>query len=123
MSETIQLGDIAIAVTRKEIKHVHLSVHPPGGHVTLAAPLATRLEVAHAYAASKLGWIRDQQARLREQARETPRQFVERESHLLWGAATCSPYGRKKSSRPSTSPTDASPSPSARAATPPSGRQ
>ena len=27
----------------------------------------------------------DQQAKLRGQARETPRQFVERESHYLWG--------------------------------------
>lgn len=85
MNETIQLGEIAIAVTRKDIKHVHLSVHPPSGRVTLVAPKETRPEVARAYAASKLGWIRDQQARLRGQARETPRQFVERESHYLWG--------------------------------------
>ena len=33
MVETIQLGDIAISVTRKDIKHVHLSVHPPAGRV------------------------------------------------------------------------------------------
>ena len=46
MTETIQLGDIAIAVRRKEIKHVHLSVHPPGGRVTLVAPKGTRSEVA-----------------------------------------------------------------------------
>ena len=85
MTETIQLGDIAIDVTRKDVKHVHLSVRPPSGRVTLVAPKATRLEVARAYAASKLGWIRDQQATLRGQARETPRQFVERESHHLWG--------------------------------------
>jgi predicted metal-dependent hydrolase len=85
MIETIQLGDIAIEVTRKDVKHVHLSVHPPSGRVTLVAPKATRLDVARAYAASKLGWIRDQQAKLQAQARETPREFVERESHFLWG--------------------------------------
>lgn len=85
MTETIELGDICIEVTRKAIKNVHLSVHPPEGRVTLAAPLDTRLEVARAYAISKLGWIRDQQAKLRNQARETPRQFVERETHYLWG--------------------------------------
>lgn len=83
--ETIRLGEIAIALTRKNIKHVHLSVHPPNGRVTLVAPLGTRPEVARAYAASKLGWIRDRQAKLRGQERETPRQFVERESHYLWG--------------------------------------
>lgn len=85
MTETIQLGDIEIAVTRKAVKHVHLSVHPPEGRVTLTAPTTTRLEVARAYAISKLGWIRDQQVKLLTQARETPRQFVERESHYLWG--------------------------------------
>ncbi|MEO8082480.1 MAG: SprT family zinc-dependent metalloprotease [Ardenticatenales bacterium] len=83
--ETIQLGEIAIAVTRKAVKHVHLSVHPPQGRVTLVAPTDTRPEVARAYAISKLGWIRDQQAKLRGQAREAPRQFVTRESHRLWG--------------------------------------
>jgi predicted metal-dependent hydrolase len=85
MTETIQLGDIEIAVSRKWVKNVHLSVHPPAGRVTLVAPIATRLEVVRAYAISKLGWIRNQQAKLRAQARETPRQFVERESHYLWG--------------------------------------
>jgi hypothetical protein len=85
MVETILLGDIVIAMTRKDIKHVHLSVHPPNGRVTLVAPRGTRSEVARAYALSKLAWIRDQQANLRRQARETPRQFVERESHYLWG--------------------------------------
>ena len=85
MAEALQLGDVVIAVTRKNVKHVHLSVHPPSGRVTLVAPSGTSPEVARAYALSKLGWIRDQQAKLRGQARETPRQFVERESHYLWG--------------------------------------
>ena len=85
MNEMIQLGEISIAVTRKDIKNVHLTVHPPDGRVTLAAPFKTRLEVARAYAISKLAWIRDQQRKLGCQARETPRQFVERESHYVWG--------------------------------------
>ena len=85
MSETIELGELAIAVTRKDIKHVHLSVHPPTGRVTLVAPAATRPEVARAYAISRIGWIRAQQTKLREQARETPRRFISRESHYVWG--------------------------------------
>lgn len=85
MTETIRLGDVSIRVTRKDIKNVHLTVHPPNGRVTLTAPTATRLEVARAYAISKLGWIRNQQSALLAQARETPRRFVGRESHYLWG--------------------------------------
>jgi predicted metal-dependent hydrolase len=85
MAETIHVGEIAVTLTRKNIKHVHLSVHPPSGRVNLVAPKGTRSEVARAYAVSKLGWIREQQAKMRRQARETPRQFVERESHYIWG--------------------------------------
>ena len=85
MSETIQLGEVTIEVTRKAVKNVHLSVHPPDGRVTLVAPNATRPEIARAYAISKLGWIRDQQEKLAKQERETPRQFIERESHHVWG--------------------------------------
>lgn len=85
MTETIELGDLSIQVTRKDIKNVHLSVHPPNGRVTLSAPSATRLDVARAYAISKLAWIRNQQDKLTKQAREMPRAFIERESHYLWG--------------------------------------
>lgn len=85
MTETLQLGGTVIRVTRKAVKNVHLSVHPPAGRVTLVAPAGTRLEVARAYAVSRLGWIGAQQAKLQNQARETPRQYIERESHYLWG--------------------------------------
>jgi predicted metal-dependent hydrolase len=85
MTENIQLGEITIQVIRKDIKNVHLSVHPPDGRVRLVAPSETRLEVARAYAISRLGWIRQQQEKLRKQARETPRKYIERESHYLWG--------------------------------------
>lgn len=85
MSENIQIGDVSILVNRKAVKNVHLSVHPPNGRVTLVAPNTTRLEVARAYAISKLGWIREQQSKLHHQAREAPLEFVERESHYVWG--------------------------------------
>jgi predicted metal-dependent hydrolase len=85
VSESIVLGDLRIAVTRKAVKNVHLSVYPPEGRVTLVAPTDTRLEVARAYAITRLDWIRTQQARLLAQARETQRSYVERETHYLWG--------------------------------------
>lgn len=85
MSAAIKIGDISIAVTRKDVKNVHLSVHPPDGRVTLVAPRSTRLDVARAYAITRIGWIRQQRARLAAQAREAPRKFVTRESHYLWG--------------------------------------
>ena len=85
MSHSIRVGDLEVELTRKAVKHAHLSVHPPTGRVTLVTPLGTRAAVARAFAITKLGWIRAQQERFRGQARESPRQFVGRESHFLWG--------------------------------------
>lgn len=85
MQATIEFGDVHIVLTRKNVKHVHLTVHPPTGRVTLVAPPTTRTEVARAYAITKLGWIREQRRKLHAQARETPRKFVSRESHYVWG--------------------------------------
>jgi predicted metal-dependent hydrolase len=83
--EVIELGDVVVAFTRKAVKHVHLTVHPPTGRVTLVAPPGTRPDVARAYAISKLDWIRRQRQQLAQQAREAPRLFVERETHWVWG--------------------------------------
>ncbi|MBH9579503.1 M48 family metallopeptidase [Inhella proteolytica] len=85
MGDVIELGEVRIQLTRKRVKHVHLTVHPPNGRVTLVAPPNTRPEVARAYAISKLGWIKQQQKSLLSQARESPRRYVTRESHQLWG--------------------------------------
>jgi hypothetical protein len=71
-------------VTRKAVKHVHLSVHPPEGRVTLVAPTDTRLEVARAYAISKLAGFGPTGGLCRSGARDAA-PFVERESHYLWG--------------------------------------
>jgi predicted metal-dependent hydrolase len=85
MASQIQLGEISVAVTLKNIKNIHLSVHPPTGHVRISAPSHMNLESIRVFAIAKLGWIRQQQKRLREQARETAREFLARESHYVWG--------------------------------------
>jgi predicted metal-dependent hydrolase len=85
MISKIQVGDISVVLTRKAVKNVHLSVHPPDGRVTMTAPKATRLDVVRAYAVSKLRWIREHQRRLSAQAREAPRVYQSRESHYVWG--------------------------------------
>jgi len=83
--QTIELGGVLVELSWKAIKHVHLSVHPPNGRVTLVAPEGTRFAAARAYAISKLAWIRQQQQQFSEQCREIPRAYVERESHSVWG--------------------------------------
>jgi len=69
----------------KDIKNIHLSVHPPTGRVTVSAPTRMSLDTIRVFAISKLGWIRQQQRKLQEQDRETPREYLDRESHYVWG--------------------------------------
>ena len=85
MTRTILVGDIPIVVTRKRIKHLHLRVRPPNGEVTMSAPHSARLQFVEAFAASRLEWIRQQQDRIKGQARESTPRFVAGESHYLWG--------------------------------------
>ena len=85
MTETIDLGGIAVEVVKKDIKNVHLSVHPPTGRVRISAPERMSLDTIRVFAVSKLGWIKQQQRKLREQERETPREYLDRESHYVWG--------------------------------------
>jgi predicted metal-dependent hydrolase len=82
----MELGDITVDVVLKDIKNVHLSVYPPTGRVRIAAPKRMSLDTIRVFAISKLDWIKRQQAKLREQERETPREYVDRESHYVWGA-------------------------------------
>jgi len=81
----INLGDIAVDVVLKDIKNLHLSVHPPTGRVRISAPKRMSIDTIRVFAISKLDWIKQQQTKLREQERETPREYVERESHYVWG--------------------------------------
>jgi predicted metal-dependent hydrolase len=85
MLTQIRLGEITVDVIRKDIKNIHLSVYPPTGTVRISAPSRMKLETIRVYAISKLGWIKKQQTKLRNQERETPRDYVTRESHYFMG--------------------------------------
>lgn len=85
MGTRLELGGIVVDVVKKDIKNVHLTVHPPSGRVRISAPLHLKTDTIRVFAIAKLPWIRLQQKKLRAQERETPREYLDRESHYLWG--------------------------------------
>jgi len=85
MITQIELGEITVDVVQKDIKNIHLSVYPPTGKVRIAAPLRMDLDTIRVFAITKLDWIKSRQQKLREQPRETPREYLDRESHYVWG--------------------------------------
>ncbi len=84
MATSFQIGDLTVQLTRKDVKNVHLSFIRPMAE-SHSSPLKPR--------ARRCTSVRNQQAQLdtrpaakaRAQARETPRQLIERESHYVVG--------------------------------------
>lgn len=85
MAAQLNLGGISVDLVFKDIRNVHLSVHPPTGRVRIAAPEHMDIDKIRVFAISKLEWIKKHQTGFRSQERETPREFLDRESHYLWG--------------------------------------
>jgi hypothetical protein len=86
MAEALTIGGIQVEVRKKDIKNLHLTVHPPQGRVRIVAPARMQLDTIRLYAISKLPWLRRQIGELRAQARESSREYVNRESHFVWGS-------------------------------------
>ena len=70
MTAHFQLGTTRVQVEFKDIRNVHLSVHPPQGRVSISAPHRMSLETVRLFAIAKLDWIRRQQKELLAQERE-----------------------------------------------------
>ncbi|MFC1798362.1 M48 family metallopeptidase [Thermodesulfobacteriota bacterium] len=83
--QQFKLGNITVEVVQKDIKNIHLSVYPPTGSVRISAPSRMNLDTIRVFAISKLSWIKKQQSKLKNQDREAPREFLNRESHYFKG--------------------------------------
>lgn len=83
--QQIELGNIKIEVEQKNIKNIHLSVYPPDGAVRISAPNRMDLDTIRVFALNKLKWIKQQQQTFINQERETPREYLTKESHYFLG--------------------------------------
>lgn len=81
----IDVGGITVDVVFKKIKNVHLSVHPPTGRVRISAPRWMNIDTLGVYAVSKIDWIKKHRNKFQQQERETRREYLNRESHYVWG--------------------------------------
>lgn len=85
MSSRIALGAFEADVVFKDIRNVHLTILPPTGHVRISAPRHMALDTVRVFALSKLTWIKAQRQKMAAQEREAAREYLERESHFVWG--------------------------------------
>lgn len=86
MSEsTVKVGDIEVRVTRKRIKHTHLYVRPPDGRVAASVPEDASDKSVLFFVRENFGWILREREALRNQPRQTPREYVSGETLFVWG--------------------------------------
>ena len=81
----IAVGELEVDVTRKNIKNMHLAVYPPNGMVKVSVPLLVNDEAVRLAIMTKTPWIKKQQAKYKNQARQSPRQYITGESHYALG--------------------------------------
>lgn len=81
----MQVSGITVAVTKKDIKNIHLSVMPPDGAVRISAPLNLSDESIKNFVRTKVAWIKRQQEKFVNQARLGEREFISGESLFVFG--------------------------------------
>lgn len=80
------INNVEIAVQRKNIKSIHLSVYPPQGTVKISAPLGTSESYIKNFALSKWTWITEKRSQILASCKEAKeKEYVSGESHLLFG--------------------------------------
>ncbi len=79
------IAGIEVEMIRKDIKNLHLAVYPPEGRVRLAAPRDVNEKTLELFVISRLSWIRKQQRKFERQDRQSPRKYLDRETHYFLG--------------------------------------
>ena len=80
-----EINGISIEIIKKNIKNMHLYVQPPDGKVQVSAPKHLSDESILMFVRTKIGWIRKQQEKFKNQPRQTERQYVSGESFYVLG--------------------------------------
>ncbi len=81
----IIIDDIEIKITRKQVKNINLSVHPPEGHVRVSAPYGVADETIGQFLLSKIKWIKKNQKRCKNQRKRPKLEYIEGENHYFLG--------------------------------------
>ena len=83
---TLKINEkLFIDVVRKDIKNIHLAVYPPNGRVRIAVPLRIDDESVRLFAISKIAWIGKHQRKFENQAQQSSREYLEKESYYFEG--------------------------------------
>lgn len=81
----MEINGINITVQRKNIKNMYLRVLPPEGSVKISAPYFISDDAIIEFVNSRMDWILDKQAKIKNKEHIPPLKYVNGEKHMLWG--------------------------------------
>lgn len=81
----MEINGINITVQRKNIKNMYLRVLPPEGSVKISAPYFISDDAIIEFINSRMDWILDKQAKIKNNVYIPPLKYVNGEKHMLWG--------------------------------------
>ena len=81
----ITVDGLKIEVIRKEIKHLHLRIYAPDGHIRVSAPMRARDRDVRAFVRAKKDWIRLHLERLKAKPDVSAPRYESGETHLYLG--------------------------------------
>jgi predicted metal-dependent hydrolase len=81
----LTIAGIPVEVRRKRIKHLHLYVKPPDGHVLLTAPLRMSDAEIERFAQTKAGWLQKHVAKVQNRPMPAPLTYDTGEMLAVWG--------------------------------------
>lgn len=84
-THVITVNGIAVDVTRKRVRNLHLRVCPPHGEVRVTIPFALRDEAVHSLVIDRFQWIQRQQEKCKDYVPAAPQEMVSGESHYFCG--------------------------------------
>jgi predicted metal-dependent hydrolase len=84
-SSHVTVDGLQIEVIRKDIKHLHLRIYPPDGHIRVSAPRRARDRDVRAFVRAKKDWISLHLDRLRAKPDESAPKYESGETHLYQG--------------------------------------
>lgn len=81
----LTIAGIQIEVIRKNIKHIHLYVKPPDGHVLVTAPRAMSDAALERFITTKADWLTAHVAKYAARPQPVPHVYQTGETLFVWG--------------------------------------
>jgi predicted metal-dependent hydrolase len=86
-STSLIIHGVDVDVVYKKVKYLRIGVYPPLGQVRVSAPTRFRDDQVRLAIIERLPWILRQREHFQTAERQSRREMVSGESHLVWGAA------------------------------------